>query len=281
MIAKLGTQKTMANPRNAALAKRIKEGPADSTEYAISDGTLDPRLVMEELERVIPTDYHFVSGSAHQAYWHTTMRGADPTHYHAIRAFGAIGNAFGFAIGVAAARKDGRVVLFEGDGGLLMHIQELESLQRQGVKLLVVCVNDGAFGAEIHKLRVEGVDDSGAVFGRPNFEAMAKAFDVRGATVTDLKQFKSLMQEYERGDNAAIWDVHVSDQVMTPPMRDEVAALKKARQRPERKQPDSRSAPGTAHVVVRQGAHRCAFQVLVLPVLQRPEEGEEPDQAEP
>jgi hypothetical protein len=36
------------------------------------------------------------------------------------------------------------------------------------------------------------------------------------------------MAEYENSDTAAIWDVHVSDQVMTPPMRDEVAALAKS-----------------------------------------------------
>jgi Thiamine pyrophosphate enzyme, C-terminal TPP binding domain len=38
---------------------------------------------------------------------------------------GAIGNGISLAIGVAAARKNGKVVLFESDGSLLMHIQEL------------------------------------------------------------------------------------------------------------------------------------------------------------
>jgi acetolactate synthase-1/2/3 large subunit len=226
MLEKLKSHgKTSANIRSAALSKRLKEEPADVTPYPSDDG-LDPRLVFEELERVIPTDYEFVSGSAHQAYWHTAMRYADPKKYHAIRAFGAVGNALSFAIGVATAAKNGRVVLFEGDGGLLMHIQELESLKRQSVKLLIVCVNDGAFGAEIHKLRVEGVDDSGAVFGRPAFEAAAKAFGLRGVTITNVDQFRAAMAAYEKSDCAEIWDVHVSDQVMAPPMRDEVAALK-------------------------------------------------------
>jgi thiamine pyrophosphate-dependent acetolactate synthase large subunit-like protein len=221
--------KSAANVRSAALAKRLKDEPADSTEYKIQDGALDPRKAFDELEHVIPTDYHFISGSAHQAYWHTAMRGADPTHYHAIRGFGAIGNALSFATGVAAARKDGRVVLFEGDGGLLMHIQELETLKRHGIKLLIVCVNDGGFGAEFHKLRAEGVDDSGSMFGRPDFASIAKAFGLRGATVTDIGQFKGLMRAYEQHKDAEIWNVHVSDQVMTPPMRDEVAALRKAK----------------------------------------------------
>ena len=185
--------------------------------------------MFEELERVIPTDYETVSGSAHQAYWHTVMRGSDPSRYHAIRPFGAIGNGLSFATGVAVARKNGRVIVYEGDGGLLMHIQELETLKRDGIKLLVVCINDGGFGAETHRFRAESLDVSSAVFGRPNFEGVAKAFGLRGATITDLAQIKGLFADYERGDTAMLWDVHVTDQVPTPPMRRNCDVLRSKR----------------------------------------------------
>ncbi len=221
--------KTKAEVRNPALAQRIKDEPADPTEYAIDDGMLDPRRVFEELERVVPTDFDTVSGSAHQAYWHTAMRGSDPSKYHAIRPFGAIGNGLSFAVGAATARKNGRVVLYEGDGGLLMHIQELETVKRQGIKLLIVCINDAGFGAETHRFRAESMDVSSAVFGRPNFEAIAQAFGLRGATITDLGQFKGLMKEYERHDTAELWDVHVTDQIPTPPMARDLVALRAAR----------------------------------------------------
>lgn len=216
--------KTAANVRSPALAKRIKEEPADSTPFTVKPGELDPRKVFEELEGIIPKDYDVVSGSGHHSYFHTTMRGGDPTRYHAMREFGAIGNSISYAIGVAAARKNGKVVLFEGDGSLLMHIQELEAVKRHGIKLLIVCANDGAYGAEIHKLRADGVDDSGAIFGRPNFEAISKGFGLGGATVTDVKQFKALMEAYEKGNETVIWDVHTSDQVTTPKMRAGVKA---------------------------------------------------------
>ena len=226
-IEKIG--KCDADVRSDALAKNLREGPADPTPYEITDGTLDPRRVFEALEDIIPRDYHVVSGSAHQAYWHTALRGSAPETYHAIRAFGAIGNALPFAMGVAVGREDGRVILVEGDGGLLMHAQEFETLQRHGIRLLVMCVDDGAFGAEIHKLRVEGVDDTGAVFGRPNFEGVAKAFGIGGATVTKLEQLKPLFEEYDRRETSVVWDIHVSDQVLAPPMRDEVAAAKRSK----------------------------------------------------
>ena len=108
------------------------------------------------------------------------MRGRRPEHYHVIREFGAIGNGISFAIGIAAARGSGKVVLFEGDGSLLMHIQELETIKRHGLKLLMCVLNDGAYGAEIHKLRADGIDDSGAVFGRTDLAAIARGFGLRG-----------------------------------------------------------------------------------------------------
>ena len=89
-------------------------------------------------------------------------------------------------MGVAVARPDETVVLFDGDGSLLMHVQELETIARHGLNILIVVLNDGAYGSEIHKLRAEGLSDEGAVFGRTDLAAVARGFGIGGETVTDL-----------------------------------------------------------------------------------------------
>jgi thiamine pyrophosphate-dependent acetolactate synthase large subunit-like protein len=208
-----------ASIRTAALARRIKEEPADSAVFTIAPGVLDPRAVIDELDRVIPKDFDSVSGSGHQAYFHASMRGRKPENYHAMRDFGAIGNGLSFAIGVESARKQGKTVLFEGDGSLLMHIQEFEAIARHKMKMLIVVLNDGAYGSEIHKLRADGIDDSGSVFGRTDLAAIAKGFGLRGATVTDVSQFKALFDAYAAQDTAEVWDIHISDQVVNPRTR--------------------------------------------------------------
>ena len=111
------------------------------------------------------------------------------------------------------------MVLFEGDGSFLMHIQELEMVQRHGIKLLFCIFNDGAYGAEIHKMRADGVNDSGSVFGRSDFAAIAKGFGLRGANVTDVGQFKALFDAYQAQDKAEVWNIHVSDKVVSPNTR--------------------------------------------------------------
>ena len=46
-------------------------------------------------------------------------------------------------MGVAAASPERTVVLFDGDGSLLMHVQELETIRRHAMNILIVVMNDG------------------------------------------------------------------------------------------------------------------------------------------
>jgi acetolactate synthase I/II/III large subunit len=214
---------TKANVRSPKLAQRIAETSPDSAEFAIAPGTFDPRQVTAAIDRAIPKDWDMVSGSGHSAYFQTHVRGREPEQFHVMREFGAIGNSISIAIGVAAAKNNGKVVLIEGDdGSLIMHIQELETVKRHGIRLLICVLNDGAYGAEIHKLRQDGLDDSGAIFGRTDFASISKGFGLRGTNVSDLDQLGALMRDYDAQGTAEIWNFPISDQVTSPSMRRQV-----------------------------------------------------------
>ena len=208
-----------AGYRSEKIAEKIRTTPVDPVEFAVAPGTFDPRAVIEQLDRVIPKDWDLVSGSGHQGYFQTHMRGRKPENFHVMREFGAIGNSISIAMGVAAARGNGKVALIEGDGSLIMHIQELETMKRHGIKLLICVLNDGAYGAEIHKLRQDGLDDSGAIFGRTDFGSISNGFGLRGTNVTDLGQLTALLHDYEAQGDAEIWNIPISDQVTSPTMR--------------------------------------------------------------
>lgn len=205
--------------RNTETARRIRETPPDSEPFPPDPGVHDPRDVVAALEAALPPEWELVNSSGHCSYFFAQMPSRPQEKFLTIREFGAIGNGISFAMGVAAARPDGTVVLFDGDGSLLMHVQELETIARHGLKILICVLNDGAYGSEIHKLRSEGLSDEGAVFGRPDFAAIARGFGLAGETVTDLDGVAGLVTRFRAGNGAAIWDFPVSDKVLSPVIR--------------------------------------------------------------
>jgi hypothetical protein len=98
-------------------------------------------------------------------------------------------------------------------------LEEAKARFKVSWESLICVLNDGAYGAEIHKLRADGVDDSGSIFGRTDLAAIAKGFGLRGANVSDVAQFKPLFDAYQGQETAELWNIHVSDRVVSPHTR--------------------------------------------------------------
>lgn len=205
--------------RTPAMADRIGHTKPDSLVVEVEPGKLDPRGVIEALEAQLPTAWEMVNSGGHCSWFSAQMPSRPQSQFLSIREFGAIGNGISFAMGVAAARPDKVVVLFEGDGSLMMHLQELETIRRHGLKILIVVLNDGAYGSEVHKFRAAGLPEDGSVFGYSDFGAIARGFGVSGHTIGDLNEIPARLAEFAAAPGAAVWDFHVSDKVVSPSMR--------------------------------------------------------------
>lgn len=205
--------------RIPTMAQGIANVPLDTREIALEPGVNHPADVVEALDASLPKDWQVVNAAGHCAFYFTNMRGRPHDKFMTIREFGAIGNGTSYAIGAATACPNETVVVFDGDGGLLMHIQELETMRRHGMNILICVLNDGAYGSEIHKLRSLGMPDEGASFGRPDFAAIARGFGVQGECVTDLSRLPSLVAAFDRDGGCAVWDFPISNRVTSPQMR--------------------------------------------------------------
>jgi thiamine pyrophosphate-dependent acetolactate synthase large subunit-like protein len=219
ILDELGDNKKASSAWKVEEIATRMEGPADSTPFKREPDILDPRDVVMALDRALPKDWVIVNSSGHCSYFSAQMRGRSADDFLAIREFGAIGNGLSYAIGVAAAKPDKTIVLIDGDGGFLMHVQELETIRRHNLKILICILNDGAYGSEIHKLRADKLDDRGAKFGRGNLGRLSRGFGLRGQVVTDLSQLPGLVSDHVAGNTAELWDFHVSDQITSPVMR--------------------------------------------------------------
>ena len=205
--------------RSDAMAARIRDSKPDSQVFEIEPGLLDPRDVVAALEKALPREWEMVNSGGHCSWFFAQMPSRPQEKFLTIREFGAIGNGISFAMGVAAARPDRTVVLFDGDGSLMMHVQELETIRRHGLNLLVVVMNDGAYGSEVHKLRSEGLPEVGSVFGYCDFAGIARGFGLAGRTFKSLDDLPKALSEFAASGRAAVWDFHVSDKVLSPTIR--------------------------------------------------------------
>jgi acetolactate synthase-1/2/3 large subunit len=200
--------------RNAEMAAQIAEDVPDSKEFPVQPNTVDPRKMMLELDKTIPKDWDIVVGGGHyfsMAMTHLSGRAAEK--YHVVNDFGAIGSGLPAAIGIAVARGDGKVALIEGDGSLMMHVQELETIQRQGIKMLISIVNDGGYGAEFHKFRAKNLEAKQAIHGRGDLAALATGFGMRSATINQSGAMAGLFTQHDQANISTLWDVHTDDKI--------------------------------------------------------------------
>lgn len=207
--------------RSDANAKALAEWQTSAV--AVPNGRhkeFDPRAVVTALQKVLPDDWEIVNTSGHVSSFTAQMPGRAAERFLTIREFGAIGNGTSFATGVSVARPDRPVVLLDGDGSLLMHVQELETIARHKLKILVVAMNDGAYSAETHKLEARGLGTHGCVFGRTDFAAVGRGFGLQGHTVHDLGELPRLLREFESSGSGAVWDIPITDRVISPIMAD-------------------------------------------------------------
>jgi acetolactate synthase-1/2/3 large subunit len=76
-----------------------------------------------------------------------------------------------------------RVLAVCGDGGFMMNSQELETAARLGLHLVVLILQDNAYGMIRWKQAVDGFADFGMTFGNPDFVAYARSYGLEGSRV--------------------------------------------------------------------------------------------------
>jgi acetolactate synthase-1/2/3 large subunit len=202
--------------RTAEVASRLADDqPVELRQPAQG---LHPVGVVRELDEAFVDDTVFVIGVGH--FWSFPIMylgGRGPSSYHVTYDFGAIGQGLPTAMGFATARGDRPTVLIEGDGSLLMHIQEFETLRRSPTRLLIVVMNDGNYGAEVHKLAAKGLPVATASFGAPDFAAIATAFGLRGRTAVLPGQLAEAVKEFLHDPQPTVVDVRIDGSVVSAP----------------------------------------------------------------
>ena len=194
---------------------RLRLGPqnSDGLEPHIS-GTKggDASGFFMSLRRALPSDAMLVLDSGlHQilARRYYSVRAASglimPTDLQ------SMGFAIPTAIGARLAMPDRPVAVLVGDGGFAMTALELLTAVREGVSLVVIVFNDGAFG----QIRMQQLANYGASHGvnleNPDFNLLAVSVGARYESVGDSDDIETAVRRAIESSAVTVIEVGVRD----------------------------------------------------------------------
>jgi acetolactate synthase-1/2/3 large subunit len=189
---------------------------ASEFEPAHTPRTVDPRSLAIALDRLLPPARNVVydSGNFLQIAPYVSVQG--PEHFKSASDFSSIGMAFGTALGFAAARPHETTVLFVGDGAFLMTMGELETTVREDIPLVIVLMNDCAYGAELHYLQMRNMPVGMSVFPDIDYAPIAEGFGFQAATVRTLDDLQRIAPMLQKPDGPTFIDCKITASVAAP-----------------------------------------------------------------
>ncbi len=139
-----------------------------------------------------------------------------PDHFKLTSDFASIGLGFGAALGFARARPETTTVLVAGDGGFIMSMGELETVIREDLPLIIVVMNDCAYGAELHLLKTRHLPVAKSVFPDVDFAPIAEAFGFQAATIRSLDDLEAAAPLWASPDDPVLLDCKINAAVAAP-----------------------------------------------------------------
>ena len=201
-----------------------KFDPAGEFRPAHTARTIDPRSLGIALDRLLPENRNLVYDAGNFLGIVPYISVPGPGHFKFTNNFASIGLGFGAALGVAKARPDSTTVLVVGDGGFLMTLGELETVVREDLPLVIIVMNDCAYGAELHFLKIHQVSVATSVFPDVDFAPIAEGFAFEAATIRSLDELERAAPMLENPQGPVLLDCKINAEIAAPFMS-ELAAF--------------------------------------------------------
>lgn len=213
---------------SVAKAVSLRDGPRSRWRESLSQHTgalehqdhndaegMDPRTAFIALDRLLPRQRTLTVDGGHSAGFPAMyMCVPSPRAFHFTAEFGSIGMSLGTAIGAAVGRPDRLSIAAICDGALMMTLGEIETAVRVGMPMVIVVINDGGYGAEIHKLRAMGLPLGSSVFDNPDFSDVARSLGALGRIVRTTEDLADLVDVVNGLDGPLVIDLRVTRSVM-------------------------------------------------------------------
>ncbi len=134
----------------------------------------------------------------------------DPLQLLSSGGLGTMGYGLPAAIGAKIARPEATVVCVSGDGSIMMNVQELATLNRYGIDVKILLLDNSALGLvrQWQEIFFDGNYSEVHLSDNPDFAGVARAFGVQALSIKEPGQVSSGLEWLLNTDGAAM--LHVS-----------------------------------------------------------------------
>lgn len=168
-------------------------------------------------ERLGPDDAIICNGAGNfSGWWHRYWHyGAQPSQLAPTS--GAMGYGTPAAVAAALRRKDKLAVALAGDGDFMMNGQELATAIQHDANMLVLVIDNGAYGTiRMHQEREFPARLSGTTLRNPDFAALARAYGCWAETVEKTGDFAPALDRALARTGVRLLHVKTDVEFITP-----------------------------------------------------------------
>jgi len=145
---------------------------------------LTPQRIVSDVRKVMPADGIVALDNGMYKIWFARCyRTRNANALLLDNALATMGAGLPSAMMAAMLNPGKRVLAVCGDGGFMMNSQELETAVRLKLDLVVLIIQDDAYGMIRWKQAVDNFADWGLAFGNPDFVKYAEAYGAKGRRV--------------------------------------------------------------------------------------------------
>jgi acetolactate synthase I/II/III large subunit len=170
--------------RHAQALLPLREGILARIEDRAMEDRLTPQRLVHDVRSVMPADGIVALDNGMYKIWFArNYRTTVANTLLLDNALATMGAGLPSAMMAALLYPKRRVLAVCGDGGFMMNSQELETAVRLKLNLVVLIIEDHAFGMIRWKQAVDGFTDFGMTFSNPDFVRYAEAYGARATRV--------------------------------------------------------------------------------------------------
>ena len=173
----------------------LREGILDRIAARATEDRFTPQRLVHDVREVMPADGILsLDNGMYKIWFARNYRTRVANTLLLDNALATMGAGLPAAIMAAMLYPQRRVMAVCGDGGFMMNSQELETAVRLRLNLVVLILEDNAFGMIRWKQSVDQFPDFGMTFGNPDFVTYAKAYGATGTRVNAVADLRSTLE---------------------------------------------------------------------------------------